>query len=82
MSWSIWVDPAHFLSALGLAWKAALKKTKVKLDLLTDINMLLIVEEGIADEICHTIHQFAEANNNYRKSMIKIKNICILCIGM
>ena len=44
--------------------------------------MLLIVEEGIADEICHTIHQFAEANNNYRKSMIKIKNICILCIGM
>ena len=43
--------------------------------------MLLIVE-GIADEICHTIHQYAEANNNYKKFMIKMKNICILCTGM
>ena len=32
-------DPAKFLSAAGLAWQAALKKTKVKLDLLTDIDM-------------------------------------------
>ena len=24
------LDPAHFLSALGLAWQAALKKTNVK----------------------------------------------------
>ena len=35
------LDPAHFLTALGLAWQAVLKKTKVKLDLLTDIDMLL-----------------------------------------
>ena len=27
------LDPAKFLSASGLAWQAALKKTKVKLDL-------------------------------------------------
>ena len=39
------LDPAKFLSAPGLAWQAALKKTKVKLDLLTDINMLLMVEK-------------------------------------
>ena len=31
------LDPAKFLSAPGLAWKAAFKKTKVKLELLTDI---------------------------------------------
>ena len=31
------LDPAKYLSAPGLAWQAALKKTKVKLDLLTDI---------------------------------------------
>ena len=36
-------DPAHFLSAPGLAWQACLKKTKVKLELLTDIDMLLMV---------------------------------------
>ena len=37
------LDPVHFLSAPGLTWKAALKKTKVKLDLLTDFDMLLMV---------------------------------------
>ena len=41
------LDPAKFLSAPGLAWQAALKKTKVKLDLLTDIDMLLMVEKSI-----------------------------------
>ena len=34
------LDPAKLLSAPGLAWQAALKKTKVKLDLLSDIDML------------------------------------------
>ena len=49
------LDPAHFLTALGLAWQAALKKIKVKLDLLTDINMLLIVEKGVRGGICYFI---------------------------
>ena len=37
------LDPAHFLSAPGLAWKACLKKTRVKLELLTGNDMLLMV---------------------------------------
>ena len=41
---------AHFLSTSGLAWQAVLKKTKVKLDLLTDINMLLMVEKVSEEE--------------------------------
>ena len=41
------LDPAHFLSASGLAWQACLKETGVKLELLTDIDMLLMVEKGI-----------------------------------
>ena len=44
------LDPTKFLSATGLAWQAALKKTKVKLDLLTDINMLLMVEKVLEEE--------------------------------
>ena len=36
-----------FFSAPGLTWQAALKNTKIKLDLLTDIDMLLMVEKGI-----------------------------------
>ena len=48
--------PAKFLSAPGLAWQAAFKKTKVKLDLLTDIDMLLMEEKGIREGICHSIY--------------------------
>ena len=57
-------DAAKFLSAPGLAWQAALKKTKAKLDLLTDINMLLMVEKGIGG--CHCIYRYAD-NNTYMK---------------
>ena len=39
------LDPAHFLSAPGLAWQACLKKTDVKLELLTDPDMLLMAEK-------------------------------------
>ena len=41
------LDPANFLTTPGLAWQACLKKTGVELDLLTDIDMLLMVENGI-----------------------------------
>ena len=41
------LDSAHFLSAPGLAWQACVKKTKVELELLTNIDMLLAVEKGI-----------------------------------
>ena len=33
------LDTAHFFSAPGLAWQIAIKKTKVKFNLLTDIDM-------------------------------------------
>ena len=36
------VDPAKFLSGPGLAWQATLKKTKLKLYILTDISILLL----------------------------------------
>ena len=67
------LDPAHFLSAPGLAWQASLKKTEVKLELLTDVDMLLMVEKGIRGGICHAIYRYAKANNKYIKIIIKIK---------
>ena len=57
------LDTAHFLSLPGLAWQACLKKTNIKLELLTDYDMLLMVEEGIRGGICHSIHRYAKANN-------------------
>ena len=49
------VDPVNFLSAPDLALQAALKKTKVKLDILTNIDMLLMVVECIRGGVCHSI---------------------------
>ena len=60
-------DPVKFLSAPGLAWQVALKKTEVKLELLTDIDMLSIIEKGVRGGMCHAIHRDAKANNKYMK---------------
>ena len=68
------LHPANFLSAPGLAWQACLKKTKVELEFLTDIDMLLMVEKGTRGGICQAIHRYPKANNkhmkNYNKNII------------
>ena len=48
------LDPVHFLSAPGLAWQACLKKTGLKLELLTDSDMILMTEKGIRGGICQS----------------------------
>ena len=65
------LDLAHFLSAPGLAWQACLRKTDVRLELITDPDMLLIVEKGIRGMICHAILRYAKANNKYMKDYNK-----------
>ena len=61
------LDYAKSFLAPGLAQQAALKKTKVKLDLLAYIDMLLMVEKAIRGGICHFIYQYAKDNNKYMK---------------
>ena len=67
------LDPAHFLSAPELAWQACLKKTEAKLELLTNNDMLLMVEKGIRGGTYHAIHRYAKANNKYMKHYDKNK---------
>ena len=62
-----------FLSPPWLGWQAALKKTKVKLDLVTDIDVLLMVEKFIRGGISHSIYRYAKANNKYMKDYDKNK---------
>ena len=54
------LDPSNFLARLGLA--------KAELELLTDIDMLLMVEKGIRGGICHATHRYAKVNNKYMKN--------------
>ena len=63
------LDPAHFLSAPGLAWQACLKKTEIELKLLTDYDMLLMVEKRIRSRMCQVTHRYPKANNKYMKKI-------------
>ena len=59
------------MSAPGLAWQACLKKTKVELKLLANIDLLLMVEKGTRGGICHATHRYAKANNKYMENYDK-----------
>ena len=74
------LNSVRFLLAPGLAWQGALKKTEVKLELLTDFDMLLMTEKGTRGRICRSIYWYTKANNKYMKDCDKNKEPHILNI--
>ena len=60
------LDPVHFYTSPGLAWKACLKHTGIKLELLTNPDMLLMFERGIRGGITQAVRKYASANNKYK----------------
>ena len=71
------LDPAQFLSAPGLAWQVSLKN-KVKLDQLTDVDLLLMVEKGIRIGICHAIYRYAKTNKKCMNDYDRNKELSYL----
>ena len=59
------LDLSYFYSAPGLAWQACLKKMDVELELLTDYQMLLMIEEGIRRRMCQSSNKYMK---NYDKN--------------
>ena len=69
-------------SAFGLVQHAALKKIKVKLDLLTDTDLLLMARKGITGGIYHSFYRYAKVNNKYTKDYEKKKKNRVFSFGM
>ena len=59
------LDPAHLYTSQGLAWRACFKCTRIKLELLTDPDMLLMFELGIRGGITQAVRKYASANDEY-----------------
>ena len=59
------LDPAHFYTTPGLSFQACLKMTGVKLDLFTDPDKHLFIENNIKGGVSVVTNRYAKANNNY-----------------
>ena len=62
------LDPTYYLSAPGLCWHSCMKKTRVILEILTDENMLLLIEKGTRGGMCNVVQRYAKGNNKYMKN--------------
>ena len=57
--------PAWYFTSPGLAWDAALKTTRVDLELLSDYHMLLMIKQGIRGGISTIWNRYGKENNKY-----------------
>ena len=62
------LDPAHYVSLPSSSWDAMQKMTGVRLDLLSDVDMLNFIEKGMRGGISTITHRYALANNKYMKN--------------
>ncbi|KAJ8888509.1 hypothetical protein PR048_008000 [Dryococelus australis] len=72
------LDPVWYFTSPGLAWDAMLKHTKIELELLTDYDMILMIEKCVSGGISHFCKRYAKANNKFIKTYDSTKEIFYL----
>ena len=65
------LDPSHYFTLPGYAWDAMLLKTGIELDLISDMDMYLMIEKGIRGGMTQVSLKHAVANNKYMTSYDK-----------
>ena len=62
------LDPCHYFSSPRLSWNALIKITRAELELISDIDMYLFVENGMREDIYYVVNRYSKANNKYMNS--------------
>ena len=75
---AIGLDSAHYYTTPGLTWDAMLKYTKIKLELLTDIDKLIFIELGIRGGVSQCSNHYVKANNLYMEIYNEYEEIIYL----
>ena len=75
------LDPTYFVSAPSLVFEAMLKITKAKIELFTDIDMVLMTEKAIRGGLTQVIKEYAIANNKNLPTYDKSKKECVFTIS-
>lgn len=69
------LDASHYYTAPGLAWNAMLKMTKVRLELLVDIDEYNWFQNNIKGGISSSMKRYEKANNKYMVDYNPLKAI-------
>ena len=60
--------PSHYLSAPDLSWDVMRKMTKIKFELISDLEMYIFFEKSTRGGISYIANRYSKANNKYLKS--------------
>ena len=61
------LDPTHYFTSPGLSWSAMLKRTGIKLELMSNVDQYQFIEKGMRGVISYIANRHLEANNPYIK---------------